>query len=166
LRVMNPAAVLASNPLWILPPLAGRSWQWNRVKLPEEVGGSCDKSDCLHVVTLGVAAFDGYFSYALKKLIRVGYQSWRFHAQAASGDLQSRASFAPYRQRSDRGASQLSVMFGDDREIASTRATTTAFTRDASLHVVRSGGAVHRRRRLTRSRHRAVNDSSTARNGV
>ena len=67
-----------------------------------------------------------------------------FHAQTTPEHLQPGASSAPDRQRSERLASQLSVVFRPDRTRSHSDATPPEISRDAEVHAVRALRQVHR----------------------
>jgi hypothetical protein len=96
----------------------------------------------------------------LRRVDRSGFQFRRTHAQASSGDVQSSAGAAPYRERPHWVSPQLSVMLWEHRAVTHDDAAGTAFSRHASLHAVRPRGAVHRRCCLARF-HVAPNPACT-----
>lgn len=68
------------------------------------------------------------------------------YAQAETGHVQSGAGASPDRERSNRIAAQLSVLFGPDRTYANRLPSSSALSGDPALSRVRSTGEVHRRR--------------------
>ncbi len=74
---------------------------------------------------------------------------WRTHAQASSGDVQSRASASFDCQRPHGISPELPILLRDHRKITFDYAAGPAFARYAALHTVWAGGPVHRRRRLS-----------------
>ena len=107
--------------------------------------------DVFYLAGLGFVIFGGYFpkDARLRKQAGVLHQQRRFHAQAPSGDLQSSASFAPYCKRSQWRATQLSVLFRNDRTLAGSRSPSAALARHVAMHVVRPHRPIYCRRRLT-----------------
>lgn len=91
----------------------------------------------------------GYFVKTPRPYARSVATLRRRNAEAPSGDVQSGASTASHRERPEWYSAQLSILFGVHRAFTIAVAAAATVSCDASVHSVRPGGPVHRRRRLT-----------------
>lgn len=104
---------------------------------------------------LGVVTFDGYLQvWRVPSSNARNVNSRRLHAKAPSGDVQSGSGASSDCQRSQRRASQLSVLFRQHRALSRAYPSPPALTCDTQVHIVRTRCALHRWRSLRRS-HRA-----------